>query len=52
MNALEEVPFQTPLGPLEEEVHPVTAPDVTVPDCHQILRDTEVAQFNVFVISS
>lgn len=42
MNALEEVPFQTTLGPLEEEVELVTAPDITVPDCHQILRDTEV----------
>ncbi|XP_070764214.1 ubiquitin-associated protein 1-like [Enoplosus armatus] len=41
MNSLEDVPFQTLLGPLEEEVQLVTAPDITVPDCHQILRHTE-----------
>ncbi|XP_019130589.2 ubiquitin-associated protein 1-like [Larimichthys crocea] len=41
MNALEDVPFQTMLGPLEEEVQLVTAPDITVPDCQQILRDNE-----------
>ncbi|KAM6925705.1 uncharacterized protein PEZ65_009335 [Lycodopsis pacificus] len=38
MNSLEDVPF---LSVLEEEVHLVTAPDITIPDCHQILRDTE-----------
>lgn len=43
MNALEDVPFQTLLGPLREEVELVTAPDVTVPDCHRILRETEVS---------
>lgn len=42
MNILEDVPFQTPLGPLQEDVQMVTAPDVTVPDCHQILQETEV----------
>ncbi|XP_070686623.1 ubiquitin-associated protein 1-like [Pempheris klunzingeri] len=41
MNALEDIPFQTLLGPLEEEVQPVTAPDITVPDCQRILRDNE-----------
>ncbi|KAG8012717.1 Ubiquitin-associated protein 1-like [Nibea albiflora] len=41
MNALEDVPFQTLLGPLEEEVQLVTAPDITVPDCQQMLRDNE-----------
>ncbi|XP_034736019.1 ubiquitin-associated protein 1-like [Etheostoma cragini] len=41
MNTLEDVPFQTLLGPLDEEVLRVTAPDITVPDCHRILQDTE-----------
>ncbi|XP_033491458.2 uncharacterized protein LOC117262562 [Epinephelus lanceolatus] len=41
MNALEDVPFQTPLGPLEEEAQLVTAPHIAVPDCQQILRHTE-----------
>ncbi|XP_053175685.1 ubiquitin-associated protein 1-like [Scomber japonicus] len=41
MNVLEDVPFQTMLGPLEEEVQLVTAPDVTVPDYQRILRETE-----------
>lgn len=49
MNALEDVPFQTMLGPLEEEVQLVTAPDITVPDCQQILRDNEVThQVNIY----
>lgn len=43
MNTLEDVPFQSLLGPLEEEVQVVTAPDITVPDCPQILRETEVS---------
>lgn len=42
MNMLEDVPFQTPLGPLQEDFQMVTAPDVTVPNCHHILRETEV----------
>lgn len=42
MNILEDVPFQTPLGPLKEDVQMVTAPDVNVPDCRQILQETEV----------
>ncbi|XP_044212875.1 ubiquitin-associated protein 1-like isoform X1 [Thunnus albacares] len=41
MNALEDVPFQTPLGPLREEVQLVTGPDLTIPDCHRILQETE-----------
>ncbi|KAM9351825.1 uncharacterized protein ABDE67_006674 [Symphorus nematophorus] len=41
MNTLEDVPFQTLLGPLEEEVQLVTAPVITVPDCQQIIQDTE-----------
>ncbi|XP_078112360.1 uncharacterized protein LOC144521680 [Sander vitreus] len=41
MNTLEDVPFQTLLGPLDEEVQLVTAPDIAIPDCHRILRDTE-----------
>ncbi|XP_069384275.1 ubiquitin-associated protein 1-like [Paralichthys olivaceus] len=46
MNMLEDVPFQTMLGPLEEEVQVVTAPDITTPDCHQTLRETEY-RFNL-----
>lgn len=42
MNALDEVPFQTTLGPLQDELQLVTAPCVHVPDSRQILRDTEV----------
>ncbi|XP_062318594.1 ubiquitin-associated protein 1-like isoform X1 [Osmerus eperlanus] len=44
MNYLEGVPFKTPLGSLAEpleEVDPVTAPEITVPDYLQILRSTE-----------
>ncbi|XP_054475554.1 ubiquitin-associated protein 1-like [Anoplopoma fimbria] len=41
MNTLEDVPFQSLLGPIEEEVQLVMAPDITLPDSHRILRDTE-----------
>ncbi|XP_029138260.2 ubiquitin-associated protein 1-like [Labrus bergylta] len=41
MSPLDDVPFQTPLGPLREEVQLVTVPDITLPDCGWILRDTE-----------
>ncbi|XP_041652676.1 ubiquitin-associated protein 1-like [Cheilinus undulatus] len=41
MNPLEDVPFQTLLGPLQEEVKILTAPDITVPDCGRLLQDTE-----------
>ncbi|XP_028440337.1 ubiquitin-associated protein 1-like [Perca flavescens] len=41
MNTLEDVPFQSLLGPLDEEVQLVTAPDITIPDYHWILQDTE-----------
>ncbi|KAK0139006.1 Ubiquitin-associated protein 1-like [Merluccius polli] len=44
MNSLEDVPFQTPLGSLEDplsQLEPARAPDFTVPDCPQILRDTK-----------
>ncbi|KAM4618227.1 uncharacterized protein ACJ7VT_007630 [Polymixia lowei] len=42
MNSLEDVPFQTPLGSLEEpQKELVTAPDITIPDYLQTLRDTE-----------
>ncbi|KAL3061386.1 hypothetical protein OYC64_009547 [Pagothenia borchgrevinki] len=43
MSTLEDVPFQTLLGPLQEEV---TAPDIALPDCPRILRDTEY-KFNL-----
>lgn len=39
MNSLEDVPFQTPL---REEVPLVVAPDITIPDCSRVLRETEV----------
>lgn len=42
MNSLDQVPFQTQLGPLDEEAPLVTAPDVVLPDCERILRDSEV----------
>ncbi|XP_022048585.2 ubiquitin-associated protein 1-like [Acanthochromis polyacanthus] len=41
MNVLEDVPFQTCLGPLEEEVQLLTAPDITEPNCLQIMKETE-----------
>ncbi|XP_068170200.1 ubiquitin-associated protein 1-like isoform X2 [Antennarius striatus] len=41
MNSLEDVPFQTLLGPLEEEVQLVTAPHITIQDCQQILQTTK-----------
>lgn len=42
MNMLEDVPFQTELGPLEEEMQLLPAPDITLPDCRQIMKETEV----------
>lgn len=50
MNALDEVPFQTMLGPLEVEVQLVTAPDINIPDSHQILQDTEVKSQLTFLL--
>ncbi|XP_029379633.1 ubiquitin-associated protein 1-like [Echeneis naucrates] len=41
MNPLEDVPLQTLLGPLEENVQVVTAPHITFPECHQILQETQ-----------
>ncbi|XP_029991529.1 ubiquitin-associated protein 1-like [Sphaeramia orbicularis] len=41
MNTLEDVPFQTPLGALQEEVQLVTDPGIIIPDCKQILQETE-----------
>ncbi|KAM6936961.1 uncharacterized protein FYW49_020776 [Xenentodon cancila] len=41
MNVLEDVPFQTPAGPLGIEVQLLTAPDVAEPDCHKIMQETE-----------
>lgn len=45
MNIVEDVPFQTPVGPLGAEVQLVTAPEIAVPDCHQIMQDTQVTYF-------
>lgn len=45
MNALDQVPFQTLLGPLEEALLPMTAPDIIVPDRTRILRGAEVFRF-------
>ncbi|XP_026166860.1 ubiquitin-associated protein 1-like [Mastacembelus armatus] len=41
MNALEDVPFHTPVGALMENMKMVTAPDMSTPDCPRILRETE-----------
>ncbi|XP_010881711.4 ubiquitin-associated protein 1-like [Esox lucius] len=46
MTSLEEVPFRTPLGPLQEQgprggVELTSAPELIIPDHLQILRDTE-----------
>ncbi|XP_028285840.1 ubiquitin-associated protein 1-like [Parambassis ranga] len=41
MSVLDDIPFQTLLGPLEEEVTPVSAPDITLPDCQQIMQETK-----------
>uniref|UniRef100_A0A3Q3BGY8 Ubiquitin-associated protein 1-like n=2 Tax=Kryptolebias marmoratus TaxID=37003 RepID=A0A3Q3BGY8_KRYMA len=41
MNILEDVPFQTPVGPLGLEVQLLTSPEMTAPDCHQIMQETE-----------
>uniref|UniRef100_A0A8C7YFT9 Ubiquitin associated protein 1-like a n=1 Tax=Oryzias sinensis TaxID=183150 RepID=A0A8C7YFT9_9TELE len=46
MNIVEDVPFQTPVGPLGAEVQLVTAPEIAVPDCHQIMQDTQY-EFNL-----
>lgn len=42
MTSLDQVPFQTQLGLLDKEMQLVTAPDIFLPDCAQILRETEV----------
>ncbi|XP_061102861.1 ubiquitin-associated protein 1-like [Conger conger] len=44
MSSLDEVPFKVPMGSLEgivEEVEPVTAPELCLPDYPQILWETE-----------
>ncbi|XP_034541001.1 ubiquitin-associated protein 1-like [Notolabrus celidotus] len=41
MSPLEDVPFHTLLGPLQEEVQLVTAPDITLPDCGRILQNSK-----------
>ncbi|XP_072242114.1 uncharacterized protein [Leuresthes tenuis] len=41
MSILEDVPFQTPVGPLGVEMQLTTAPDITVTDCHQMMQETE-----------
>ncbi|XP_014328350.1 ubiquitin-associated protein 1-like isoform X1 [Xiphophorus maculatus] len=46
MNILEDVPFQTPLGPLGVEIQMSTLPDISVPQCHQIMQETEY-RFNL-----
>ncbi|XP_048087734.1 LOW QUALITY PROTEIN: ubiquitin-associated protein 1-like [Alosa alosa] len=46
MSSVEEVPFKIPLGALgevKEEVEPVSAPDITVPDYLTVLQETEYA---------
>lgn len=41
MNTLEDVPFETFLGPLQEGLPRVTAPEISVYDCAQILQETQ-----------
>nr|XP_054588672.1 ubiquitin-associated protein 1-like [Nothobranchius furzeri] len=41
INILEDVPFQTPMGLLGVEVQLLSPPEITAPDCHQILQETE-----------
>lgn len=43
--SLDEVPFMVPLGSLDEplgEQTLVTAPEINMPDYHQILKETQV----------
>ncbi|XP_047243408.1 ubiquitin-associated protein 1-like isoform X2 [Girardinichthys multiradiatus] len=41
MNILEDVPFQTPLGPLGVEIQLSTLSDISVPHCRQVVQETE-----------
>ncbi|XP_036004523.1 ubiquitin-associated protein 1-like [Fundulus heteroclitus] len=41
MNILEDVPFQTPMGPLGVEMQLLTSPEISVPPRHQIMQETE-----------
>ncbi|XP_061678958.1 ubiquitin-associated protein 1-like [Syngnathoides biaculeatus] len=41
MNTLEDVPFGTPLGSLGQDVYLMTPPDISVPDCARIMRETQ-----------
>ncbi|KAK7892133.1 hypothetical protein WMY93_024096 [Mugilogobius chulae] len=41
MNMLEDVPFQTILDQLQEGVQQVTSPAISIPDCAQILQETQ-----------
>ncbi|XP_062859810.1 ubiquitin-associated protein 1-like [Trichomycterus rosablanca] len=44
MGSLDDVPFKVPLGALDEPLNMmalVTAPEIKIPDCHQILQDTK-----------
>ncbi|XP_057693589.1 ubiquitin-associated protein 1-like isoform X2 [Corythoichthys intestinalis] len=43
MNTLEDVPFGTPLGSLGQDIYLMTPPDISVPDCPQIMRETQYA---------
>uniref|UniRef100_A0AAV2KYE3 UMA domain-containing protein n=1 Tax=Knipowitschia caucasica TaxID=637954 RepID=A0AAV2KYE3_KNICA len=40
MSFLEDVPFQTLMGSLQEQAH-VTSPEISIPDCAQILQETQ-----------
>ncbi|XP_024137551.1 ubiquitin-associated protein 1-like [Oryzias melastigma] len=46
MNIVEDVPFQTPVGPLGAEVTLVDAPEIALPDCHKIMQETQY-EFNL-----
>lgn len=41
MNTLEDVPFQTYLGPLQDGIPRITAPEISKLDCEQLLKETQ-----------
>lgn len=42
MSTLEDIPFETPLGSLGQDVCLMTPPDISVPDCLRIMQETQV----------
>ena len=53
MSSFEDLPFKSPMGPLDEPpdgTREVRAPDLNIPDCLQILRDTTVGANDIYHI--